>query len=54
MRRPPLFRVLWYCSNVLVIVAIGLVLYCAAWEFSTRSYLKGFSDAIVSEAEKAG
>ena len=41
------FRGCWYAVNVLLIVSLGAVLYSAVWEFSTRSYLQGFSDAIV-------
>ena len=47
MKRYPFFRVCWYAVNVLLIVSLGAVLYSAGWEFSTRSYLQGFSDAIV-------
>jgi hypothetical protein len=42
-----LFRVIWYAGNVLLILAILLTGYSAVWEYSTRKYLKGFSDAIV-------
>ncbi len=41
------FRVIWYAGNVLLILAILLTGYSAVWEYSTRRYLKGFSDAIV-------
>jgi hypothetical protein len=47
MKSYPFFRVCWYAVNVLLIVSLGAVLYSAGWEFSTRSYLQGFSDAIV-------
>ena len=47
MKSYPSLRVCWYAVNVLLIVSLGAVLYSAGWEFSTRSYLKGFSDAIV-------
>ena len=47
MKKYPFLRVCWYAVNVLLIVSLGAVLYSAGWEFSTRSYLKGFSDAIV-------
>jgi hypothetical protein len=39
--------VCWYLANIFLAVSLGLVLYSAAREFSTRSYLKGFSDAII-------
>jgi hypothetical protein len=41
------FRVVWHLVNILLILAILLVAYSAVWEYSTRRYLKGFSDAIV-------
>jgi Transglutaminase-like superfamily len=51
------FRTVWYCGNVLLILAVLLAGYSAVWEYSTRKYLKGFSDAIVpvsaSTEEKA-
>src|SRR5580704_15087022 len=45
--RYPLFRVLWLAVNFLLIGSVFLAAYSAAWEFSTRRYLEGFSDAIV-------
>src|SRR6202167_2735490 len=42
-----LFRAVWYAGNILLILAILLAGYSAVWEYSTRKYLKGFSDAIV-------
>ena len=49
LRKQPgaLFRTVWYSGNVLLIFAIFLAGYSAVWEYSTRKYLKGFSDAIV-------
>ena len=47
MKSYPSFRVCWYAVNILLIVSLGAVVYGAIWEFSTRSYLQGFSDAIV-------
>jgi hypothetical protein len=47
MKSYPFLRVCWCAVNVLLIVSLGAVLYSAGWEFSTRSYLQGFSDAIV-------
>ena len=48
-RRPrhALFRAIWYAGNILLIFAVILAAYSAVWEYSTRKYLKGFSDAIV-------
>lgn len=45
--RHPLFRGIWIAVNVLLLASIFLAVYSAGWEFSTRRYLKGFSDAIV-------
>lgn len=42
-----LFRLAWYAVNILLGLAIVFTLYAAAWEYSTRRYLAGFSDAIV-------
>jgi hypothetical protein len=48
------FRVVWYLVNILLILAILLVAYSAVWEYSTRRYLKGFSDAIVPALSSNG
>ncbi|HXA78383.1 MAG TPA: transglutaminase domain-containing protein [Candidatus Acidoferrales bacterium] len=42
-----LFRAVWYTGNILLILAILLAGYSAVWEYSTRKYLKGFSDAVI-------
>jgi len=42
-----LFHVIWWVSNLLLILATCLAVYSLLWEYSTRRYLKGFSDAIV-------
>ena len=47
MNRHPIVRVCWWLINAVLIVSLVAVVYGAAWEFSTRSYLKGFSDAII-------
>jgi Transglutaminase-like superfamily len=47
MKKHPIIRVCWFAVNVLLAASLAAVLYGAAWEFSTRSYLKGFSDAII-------
>src|SRR5580658_5414354 len=58
-RRLPkaIFRTIWYTGNILLILAILLAGYSAVWEYSTRKYLKGFSDAVIpsssSPEEKA-
>ena len=48
--RHVLFRVFWYGGNVLLILAIFVAIYSVIWEYSTRRYLRGFSDAIVPES----
>jgi hypothetical protein len=47
MRRRPLFDAAWYFVNAMLIFSIILCIYSFAWEYSTRKYLQGFSDAIV-------
>lgn len=42
-----MFRVIWRTVNALVIASLLFLGYAAAWEYSVRRYLKGFSDAIV-------
>jgi len=54
--RPPthaLFRTIWHAGNILLIFAILLAGYSAVWEYSTRKYLKGFSDAVVPFSSSA-
>jgi len=43
----PIFRSLWFAVNILLLAAVFVAAYSTGWEFSTRRYLKGFSDAIV-------
>src|SRR5271156_3737568 len=47
LRNQWVYRTAWYGLNVLLVVSILFVLYTIAWEYSTRRYLKGFSDAVV-------
>ncbi len=47
MNRHPIVRACWWLINAVLIVSLAAVVYGAGWEFFTRSYLKGFSDAIV-------
>jgi len=42
-----LFHFLWYATDVVLVVSLLALMYGAVWEYSTTSYLKGFSDAIV-------
>jgi hypothetical protein len=46
MREHPIFRVFWYAINTLLVVSFAGVLYSFVWEYSTRSYLRGFADSI--------
>jgi hypothetical protein len=46
-RRVGLFWTLWRISTALLVLCLILLAYSAAREYSTRRYLKGFSDAIV-------
>jgi hypothetical protein len=41
------FPWLWEATNILLLLALGLVCYSIAWEENTRVYLRGFSDATV-------
>lgn len=51
MNRHPIVRACWWLINVVLIVSLAAVVYGIGWEFSTRSYLKGFSDAIVPASD---
>jgi hypothetical protein len=48
-RHHPLFQTVWLVVNGMLILAVLFAFYSAAWEYSTRRYLTGFSDAIVPE-----
>jgi Transglutaminase-like superfamily len=45
-----IFRSAWWLTNLFLILALAGTVASSVWEFSTRQYLKGFSDAIVAEA----
>jgi hypothetical protein len=47
MKRHPIYLFFWYLVNALLVLSILLAIYSAFWEYSTRRYLKGFSDAVV-------
>jgi Transglutaminase-like superfamily len=47
MRRARIFETFWYCVNILLLLSALFLLYSAGWEYSTRKYLRGFSDAII-------
>ena len=46
-RRHPVFRCGLYIVNLLLLFSVLGLIYSTLWEYSTRRYLKGFSDAIV-------
>jgi hypothetical protein len=45
--RRRVFALAWYTVNILLLVSFVAAVYAAGWEYSTRKYLKGFSDAII-------
>ncbi len=47
MRLHPFYKSAWYLVNALIMLLIPLAIYSMVWEYSTRRYLKGFSDAVV-------
>lgn len=47
MRRHPFYQTVWIAINSLVAVSLLLLALGIAWEYSARSYLKGFADAVV-------
>jgi len=51
--RHRVFRAAWYTGNVLLILGVLLAACSIVWEYSTRRYLKGFSDAIVPASSAA-
>jgi hypothetical protein len=46
-RQHPIFRTVWWSTNVLLALALLAVTYTGYREFAIRWYLDGFSDAIV-------
>jgi hypothetical protein len=47
MKRHPVFRLIWTTSNFFLTLAALIFAASAVWEYSTRQYLNGFSDAVV-------
>jgi hypothetical protein len=47
--RHPIFRTLWWSSNLLLALAFASLIYSCVREYSVRRYLDGFSDAIVPD-----
>jgi len=50
LRRRRVFRLVRYVVDFLLFVSLFAVAYTAVWEYSTRRYLKGFSDAVIPES----
>lgn len=53
MTKHPMIRACWFAVNGLLLLSVAAVVYSIGWEFSTRSYLKGFSDAIIPASDNA-
>jgi hypothetical protein len=51
MKNHSIIRVCWFVVNILLVISLVAVIYGVVWEFSTRSYLKGFSDAIIPASD---
>src|SRR5260370_42637875 len=47
MKSRPFFRAAWSATNLLLAASLVALISGAAWEYSTRRYLKGFADAVV-------
>lgn len=47
MKDHPLLRSTWALANLFLIASAVFLLYALCWEYSTRQYLRGFSDAVV-------
>ena len=47
MKGHSIYRLTWYAVNIALAIAVILAVYSIGWEYSTRRYLKGFSDAII-------
>ena len=46
----PIYKLIWWSTYALLLLAVLLSLYTIMWEYSTRRYLKGFSDAVIPAA----
>lgn len=47
MKRHPVYRIAWISTNCFLTIAVAAFIASTIWEYSTRQYLKGFSDAVV-------
>lgn len=53
MKRYPFFYTLWVAVNLSAALSLGVLVYGGVWEYSTRKYLEGFSDAVVPLSARA-
>ncbi|MGH9747236.1 MAG: transglutaminase domain-containing protein [Candidatus Acidiferrales bacterium] len=53
MKRHSLYQVTWYLVSAALAISVILGIYSIGWEYSTRRYLKGFSDAIIPASSSA-
>jgi hypothetical protein len=53
MKQHSLYRFAWHIVNVALAIAVILAVYSMGWEYSTRRYLKGFSDAVIPASASA-
>ena len=47
MKQHPVYRFIWITANFLLLIAVAAFVASSVWEYSTRQYLNGFSDAVV-------
>ena len=45
--RHRIFGIVWISINILFLIFLLVSMYAVGWEYSTRRYLKGFSDAVI-------
>ena len=50
MREHRFYQAVWVATNLLAVASLLFLLYAFCWEYSTRRYLAGFSDAVVPAA----
>jgi len=50
MKKESIFRAFSFSVNILLISSVLLTLFGLAWEYSTRRYLEGFSNAVIPYA----
>jgi len=47
MKQHPVYRFIWITANFFLVAAVAAFITSSIWEYSTRQYLYGFSDAVV-------